>query len=213
MENSKKYHLIPFDRIQQFEEEHMSQLDFQMEQILKRKMDVNEKAKLYIQVLQKYVTFPNLNSVKSMLEEELPVETKTPNNEMPKNKTILMHPKIAPDVQSSVIQTVPIRQEKTALKILDFLKQNQIVWTENNELLVEDKVIPQTNIVELINFLVRRRKRRPVGFEQFQSLLKTKQFPQELIKNTSLLDEKTMYARPNLVKRNLPRKVKWLTMY
>jgi hypothetical protein len=72
MENSKKFALVPFDQMQQFEQEHLSELDIKIQQILQRKIDDDEKAKLYIQTLQKYVIFPNVNAVKP--HEEHPTE-------------------------------------------------------------------------------------------------------------------------------------------
>ena len=70
MDLVKKYKLIPIDRYHEFSEEHLSELDKQIQNILKKKINDDEKAKLYAQALQKYVTFPSVNAMKPVTEEE-----------------------------------------------------------------------------------------------------------------------------------------------
>lgn len=79
MEHSKKFALVPVDRMQQFEDEHLSELDLQIQNILKKKIEDDEKAKLYVQALQKYVIFPNVNSVKPLTEEKPEQQTSKDN--------------------------------------------------------------------------------------------------------------------------------------
>ena len=62
MEHARKLLLLPSDKEHQFFEEHLSNLDKQIQDILKKNMNDNEKAKLYVQALQKYVIFQSVNS-------------------------------------------------------------------------------------------------------------------------------------------------------
>ena len=61
MEFARKFRLITADRDQEFAEKHLSDLAIQIQSILKRKIGDDEKAKLYTQILQKFVTFPDVN--------------------------------------------------------------------------------------------------------------------------------------------------------
>ncbi|GBO11297.1 hypothetical protein AVEN_245959-1 [Araneus ventricosus] len=72
MDHAKKYVLVPEERLKQFAEEKLSELDRQMRDILKKKnLEDPEKATLYLQALQKYVNFP-FPLDKDMKQEEIP---------------------------------------------------------------------------------------------------------------------------------------------
>ena len=172
MDLVKKYRLVPLDQHQEFSDEHLSDLDKQIQDILKKRMNDDEKAKLYAQALQKYVTFPNVNTMKPNVEEEPSVNSA--------------------DIESKILNSVPVKRKNTAVKILDFLKQHEISWSPNKELKQNNSVIPGSDILQLINFLVRDRTRKPAGFEEFKQILDMKNFPQDFIKNKYLTDEKTV---------------------
>ena len=195
MDLVKKYRLVPLDHHQEFSNEHLSDLDKQIQDILKKKISDDEKAKLYAQALQKYVTFPNVNAMKpDIVEQEEHVENSA-------------------DIESKIMASVPVKHKKTAAKILDFLKLHEISWSQNKELMLKNNVIPGSDIIQLINFLLRDRSIKPAAFEEFKEILYMKNFPQDLIKNKHLIDVKpmiknkssnvkTMYARPKRRKIN-----------
>ena len=199
MDLVKKYRLVPFDQQQEFSNEHLSDLDKQIQDILKKKMNDDEKAKLYAQALQKYVTFPNVNTVKPNTEEE---EKKEPAEN-------------SADLESKILDSVPVKHKNTAAKILNFLKQHEISWSQNKELMQNSNVIPGSDIIQLVNFLVRDRARKPVAFEEIKKILDMKHFPQDFIKNKYLMNEKTtikkniktMYALP---KRRKISPIPWI---
>lgn len=193
MEHSRKYTLVPLDRMQEFEEEHLSELDSQIKVILKKKISDDEKVKLYNQILQKYVTFPSVNDLKPLEQE-----TQEPENKW--------------NPESKILEAVPTKLKDTARKIIEFLQQNNISWNSNNELLNNQKLIPGSDIVQLINFLLRKRKTRPQAFDQFQEMLSVNNFPQEFVKNTFLTKPKTMYAKPKRAVKRLSNSKKWLNM-
>ena len=200
MDLIKKYRLVPLDRYQEFSNEHLSDLDKQIQNILTKRMNEDEKAKLYVQVLQKYVTFPNVNTVKPSLEEEEPVENSA-------------------DIESQILDSVPVKHKNTATKILNFLKQHEISWSQNKKLKQNNNVTPGSDIIQLINFLLRDRARKPTAFEEFKEILDSKHFPRDFIKNKYLIDvkttlkktfqpnAKTMYALP---KRRKIAPVPWI---
>lgn len=195
MEHSKKYALIPVDRMQQFEEEHSSELDLKIQNILKKKIEEDEKAKLYIQALQKYVIFPNVNNIKLPTEQQ--------HEQIPKNNM---------DIENEILESVPVRHKIVAEKILEFLKKHQVSWTHNKEALIENKIIPGSNIIQLVNFLLRNRSRRPVAFEEFKEFLTLNSFPAGFIKNNYLTDIKTIYAKPKSKNKQISLLTKWKKM-
>ena len=101
MDLVKKYRLVPLDQHQEFSNEHLSDLDKQIQDILKKKISDDEKAKLYAQALQKYVTFPNVNAVKPILEEEENVDD-----------SIVM--------ENTILDSVPVKHKKNCCKNVRF---------------------------------------------------------------------------------------------
>ena len=196
MDLIKKYRLIPIDQHQEFSSEHLSDLDRQIQDILKKKINDDEKAKLYAQALQKYVTFPSVNAVKPNLLEEEEQKEKIKNSA---------------DVERKILDSVPAKYKFIAQKITNFLKEHRISWTPTKELSVNNEVIAGSDVVELINFLLRSRTRKPIGFEKFQEILTYNNFPQDFIQNTYLNNVKTMYARPNPKRKTVIQR-KWLKM-
>lgn len=192
MEHSKKFALVPLDRMHHFEEDHLSELDTHMQTVLKqKKMSDYEKAVLYAQALQKYVTFPNVNSLQT------PEET--------------IEPPPAPDIETEVALSVPVKQRPTAKKILEFLNRhkNRLSWTASRELKFKGNVIYGSNIAQLIKFLVSNHEMKPVGYEQMKLVLDEIHFPQELVKNKYLRDVKSpvnMYAKPIKLERKIVKK-------
>ena len=183
MDLVKKYKLVPIDQQQEFSSEHLSDLDKQIQDILKKKINEDEKAKLYVQILQKYVTFPNVNTIKPNLEEE---EEKKENTEN------------SADIESKILDSVPVKHKITAAKILDFFKQHNISWNQNKELKQNNNFIHGSDIIQLVNYLLRDRARKPVAFNEFKEILNMKHFPHDFIKNKYLMDEKSTIKKKSL---------------
>ncbi|GFS79418.1 uncharacterized protein TNCV_3006301 [Trichonephila clavipes] len=70
----------------------------------------------------------------------------------------------------------PRKYKNVTKKILNFIQQNhgEIHWTSDKELIVDGKIIRNTNIINLITHLVRDRKKNSLGFEFFNEVLKRK---------------------------------------
>ncbi|GFS34616.1 hypothetical protein NPIL_49941 [Nephila pilipes] len=72
---------------------------------------------------------------------------------------------------------------------------NSLSWTNNKELTIKKTILPNTNIVDLVTFLLKDRKTEPNGLQSFVDALKEIEFPSQLMKN-KYLKYMTMYAKP-----------------
>ena len=63
-----------------------------------------------------------------------------------------------------------------------------------------NNVIPDSDIIQLVNFLLRNRAKKPIAFEEFKEIIDLKIFPKEFIKNKYLIDEKNVIKRNSNVK-------------
>lgn len=202
MEHTKKFLLVPEERINQLNEEHLTDLDRQMNAILKRKnLSDEEKAVLYLQILQKYVKFPFiLNSDKTIESESetntMITEENTNLQEGNSTEDKQMDSKDTDDVVTEILNAAPLKQKKTVRNIINFLQasNSKVFWTPDKELLVNGRVYRDTNIVDLVVHLIRNRKMKPNGFNVFHDSLSQLDFPETWIKNKYLKNK--IYAKP-----------------
>lgn len=190
---------MPIDRMHQFEDDHLSDLDSQIQRILKMKKDDEEKSKLYVQALQKFVTFPHVNCVHPVSEigDDVQNEKKSSENHS--------------DIENELMQSVPVKHKGTAHRIIHFFKKNKISWNQSRELTASNNSIPGSDVIELVNFLLRYRTRKPHGFEEFKEILNMNNFPKDFIKNKNLTDVKTLYAKPTNKRKNISSST-WLKL-
>ena len=71
-----------------------------------------------------------------------------------------------------------------ARRLIEHLKRD-ITWTARGELTHEGVPIVGSNVVDLVNDLLRKRKTDPVGWQPFARQLRAINLPMELIGNTS----------------------------
>lgn len=212
MDNFRKLILIPEERIKQFEYERLSELDRLMHDILRKKnLDDSEKVALYQQVLQKYVKFSfsrednrHLSDKRNEFTEKPPENHRESESfESDKVKTEVTNSppsEVSPqsdDIVKQIIHSAPPRFKATAKGIIDFIQQpnSSLLWSPDKELVVKGKVIRNTNILDLINYLIRDRKIKPHGHNIFHAALSENKFPISFVKN-KYLKSKTMYAKP-----------------
>ena len=172
MEYSKKFVLIPEDRVQVTE--HLSEMDQQMKSILQSKeLTDSEKATLYLQILQKYTNF-STHKVNDMSEESAPIAEPVVKQE--------------DDVEENTINMVPVRYKNIAKDILEYLRGHTLLeWNSKGEIIYKGEIIPHTNIAYLINELLRNKKKQSVkGFDVFINILGNIQFPMHLDVNKKL---------------------------
>lgn len=196
MEHSRKLMLVPEDRLQAVE--HMSELDKQMKHILQNKnLNESEKAILYLQILQKYTNF----SVEKPSPEKVPSEQLEAPIERPDVEPVIKTEKL--DIEEKATSAAPRRYRDLVKDIFMFLKQQHLLqWSSKGELIYKDKLHPNTNIVLLVNDLLRNRKKAPIGRNVFLNALNEAKFPKHLDVNKKLYKnlknvKPIMYARRN----------------
>lgn len=176
MEYAKKLILVPEERMQTVL--HLSDLDQQMNDIIKRKdLIESEKATLYLQILQKYINFP---------QDDKPSEnhSEMPPAPPPANKA-------EPSIEESVIKTAPVKYREIAKHILEHLKKNKNIlsWTPSGEIIFNEQLVEKTNISALISNFLRNRKALPPGTHIFQRALKDSKLPVIFDVNKKLYSE------------------------
>ncbi|GFQ65100.1 uncharacterized protein TNCT_247671 [Trichonephila clavata] len=101
------------------------------------------------------------------------------------------------NIENEILNQIPLKRKYQAQKIMELLQQNStsLSWTNEKELMIKNKILPNTNIVDLVAFLLKDRKTEPNGLWKFIDILKESDFPSQLIKNR-YFKHKTMYAKP-----------------
>ena len=136
-------------------------------------------------------------------------------------------------VVRDVIASVPISLRNKAGRLLKRLKSNpQVKWNELGELEYDGRVIKQSNLTDLVNDVLRKRRRTPdpLGWDVFADALRQVNVAQDLIGNPkrwdyirkipaaeSITEEKTPVTGkskiPVTVKRKASRKSRYQTFY
>ena len=147
----------------------LSVLDSDMKSILERAdMSDEEKVQAYNQTLQKYLEYqrPDVKAVEISRQQ---------------NK-----PKV--DVEQDVMRTIPKSMRGKALSLIDRIKENpETSWNDRGEFVYRGQVVSGTNMVDLINDVLRHRKTfNPRGRYDFARALRDSHVPQEMIGNSQV---------------------------
>lgn len=213
MENAKKMILVEphvIERIRQNEnipEKPLSLLDKEMQKILNSTIEDREKWSKYSQILQRYLHFANAERQPIVL----PIITDTTDdmifnnmNEKEINNDKMLVPK-SPAIKEDVTQeksipskytpnymfnSIPKTYRKRGELLLSNLLENKknIKWDSNGRVIINNKTIPFSNILDLINDVLRPSKRaKPLGWKKFASTLKEINIPLSCIGNPETL--------------------------
>ncbi|KAF4530050.1 hypothetical protein B566_EDAN018292 [Ephemera danica] len=88
-----------------------------------------------------------------------------------------------PNVERIVREVPKIYQNKAGL-LLDRIQQSEIKWNERGEITVHGIKVPGSNISDLVNDVLRKRKdSNPIGWQKFSEELHRINVPQEFIGN------------------------------
>ena len=141
--------------------------------------DVYTKAKIYQQTLNRYLTLADkyrdkpIGKIEMMKQKETdPLIKDTVDTER--------------DLKSKILDSIPTKLQPKASLLIEHLKENpEIKWDQKLQLVVGDKTITGSNAVDLINDLVRNRKKTPSphGWEHLAAALKKTNTPKEFIGN------------------------------
>ena len=166
-------------------------LDDEMKTILDRKdLDDRTKVTLYNQVLQRY----NVLSDKHVKE---PVRVVTVNASGTGVRAgvaegVIGAPAPAPapattstsGIEADVLDTVPKTMQGKARRLMERMKRD-IAWTARGELIHEGVPVAGSNVVDLVNDLLRKRKTDPTGWQPFARQLRAMNLPMELVGNVT----------------------------
>ena len=169
----------------------LKNLDSEMGDILSSKqLDDEQKAKLYNQVLQRYLTYYDQRKGQPLhvkLTTSKQVETPNPDEESKETSKESTEVETIPSaVEEEVIESVPKLYKAAARQLLDKIKQNRDVlhWNEKGELKYENKPISGSHVVDLVNDILRHRKGfEPVGWSVFARGLARMNVPENLVRN------------------------------
>ena len=160
-----------------------------MNEILSSKeIDDEEKAKLYNQVLQSYLSYYNQRKGQPLhvkLATPKPIETSEPE-EIEQSQEPTTEVETIPSAVEEVIKSLPKLYKTAARQLLDKIKQNWDVlhWNEKGELKYENKPISGSHVVNLVNDILRHRKGfEPVGWSVFARGLARMNVPENLVRN------------------------------
>ncbi|KAF8795495.1 hypothetical protein HNY73_003339 [Argiope bruennichi] len=208
--DDKRYVLedVPEERLQNFAVEHLSELDRQMKSILQNnKISDSEKIILYQQILQKFVNFrlsqeesrhnDKIDQEFSEKETEAENEGKDIPNEDSKFILANQMKEETGTIEEEIERSAPKKFKHLTPKLINFFRENEkeIFWSPQKELVINGKIIRNTNVVDLIIHLIRDRKEKPYGHELFYDTLKRKKFPLTFVKN-KYLKRNVLYAKP-----------------
>ena len=157
-------------------------LDDEMMTILDRKdLDDRTKVTLYNQVLQRY----NVLSDKHVKE---PVRVVTVNESGARAGAGATEEAVGSPatsgIEADVVDTVPKTLQAKARRLMKHLKRD-IAWTARDELIHKGVPVAGSNVVDLVNDLLRKRKTDPTGWQPFARQLRAMNLPMELVGNVA----------------------------
>ena len=81
------------------------------------------------------------------------------------------------------MESVPPRMKRKAQLLINHVKNSpQLQWTKKGQLMYRGQVLENTNIADLVNDMLRKRKHfEPQGWQTFAQALKETNVPQDLI--------------------------------
>ena len=162
-------------------------LDDEMKTILDRTdLDDGTKVTLYNQVLQRY----NVLADKRIKE---PLRVVTVNESEVASESGSEGAVRAPisGLEATVLATVPKTMRAKASRLMEHLKRD-VEWTARGELIHEGVPVVGSNVVDLVNDLLRKRKTAPTGWQPFARQLRAINLPMTLVGNVS----RRAYIRP-----------------
>ena len=153
-------------------------LDDEMKTILDRKdLDDGTKVTLYNQVLQRYNVLAD-----KRIKEPLRVVTVNESEVTSESEGTARAP--ISGLEATVLATVPKTMKAKASRLMEHLKRD-IAWTARGELIHEGVPVVGSNVVDLVNDLLRKRKTAPTGWQPFARQLRAINLPMTLVGNVS----------------------------
>ena len=170
----------------------ISSLDQTMQNILTNNEhdDDYTKAQLYSQALQRYLTLADKYRNKPLGKFEIVEPKQTTDRDTPSStsESVETDKHSAVRVKRILQSTLPPTLRSKGLSLLDHLTTLPgVSWDSKQQLVVDDKTITQSNIVDIVNDLVRDRKTYtspPKGWNELADVLTKTNVPKALINNS-----------------------------
>ncbi|XP_024944980.1 uncharacterized protein LOC112494978 [Cephus cinctus] len=160
-----------------------------MDEILRSKLQADEKWKRYNQILQRYLFFAK-DSRKTIAlpivdnaESPAPIVPTITSNEEEQEP-------LKDDLVANVIESVPQKfRRKAELLTKHLLSRSLVSWKPSGKVFIDGTEVPGANIIDLVNDAMRSRKNsNPVGWEQFVEVCHKGNIPHEFIGNSKILN-------------------------
>ena len=90
-------------------------------------------------------------------------------------------------IEADVVDTVPKTMQAKARRLMEHMKRN-ISWTTRGELIHEGVPVAGSNVVDLVNDMLHKRKTDPTGWQPFARQLRAMNLPMELVGNVARRD-------------------------
>ena len=170
-------------------------LDGEMSSVLDRTdLDEGDKVKLYNQILLRYNTMAN-KRVKQPTRVVVvnddgtaaaaAAATTTTTRDGGTATAAAAEPLAAIGTDADIVESVPKTLKNKALRLLKRLRNDpSSQWNDRGELIIEGSAISGSNMMDLVNDVLRKRKQSdPVGWRPFAKHLKRINLPLELVGN------------------------------
>lgn len=172
----------------------LTNLDLEIQQILDTpNVPADMKLSNYNQVLRRYMKMHN-----DFMDSQFPQpQTTSPQKSQQTSNLSALAPqpgvngaedaqgKTLPYPEKHILNAMTQKNRKRAALLLDFLKHSDpLSWADTGEMKVDGKVIPNSNLIDLVSDFTQFRKRDPVeGASELAGVLKKLNVPRECIGN------------------------------
>ena len=163
----------------------MTKLDQDINEVLENSaIPPDQKIKLYQQILQRYLHFrkePEQNS--SILTQKLSGE------KIKDNKSSSDKPDYMREMKDEVIKGIPKKFQKNANILFKHIETNpDITYNDKGEFVFKGNVVQNSNIFDLINDLLRKKKHfDPAGWTVFSEAMQETNLPLTVVGNSNRL--------------------------
>lgn len=151
-------------------ESHQARLDHEMQNILQRTdITPEEKWKMYQQALHRYLQ----HTPQAHKPIALPLLDSNPKAETASSNPLFQ----------LILDSVPKTLSRRTGVLLNLLHaSNRISWDSTGVVSIDRTIVPGSNIIDLVNEVVRKRApRHPIGIQSFKQVLQDINIPKELI--------------------------------
>ena len=161
-------------------------LDDDMKTILDRTdLDDGTKVTLYNQVLQRYNVLADKHAKEPIRVVTVNESMAGPGSEVEPgsgSEGAVRAP--ISGLEATVLDTVPKTMQAKARRLMEHLKRD-IAWTAPGELIHEGVPVVGSNVVDLVNDLLRKRKTDPTGWQPFARQLRAINLPMAFVGNVT----------------------------